>query len=57
MAQPGGDRVCETTRHFWNTRDRLGHGATGAVYVGYERVSEGWLELILCGNTCVILAI
>ena len=38
MAQPA-DRVSETNRHFWNTRDKLGHGATGAVYVGYERVS------------------
>jgi len=40
MAQyGGGDRVCETGKHFWNTRDKLGHGATGAVYVGYEKVS------------------
>ena len=31
--------ISETNRHFWNTRDKLGHGATGAVYVGYERVS------------------
>ena len=47
MAQyGGGDRVCETDRHFWNTRDKLGHGATGAVYVGYERVSAPNLDTI-----------
>lgn len=36
----GGERVCETANHFWNTREKLGHGATGAVYVGYERVRQ-----------------
>ncbi len=32
------EQVCSTTSYVWNTREKLGIGATGAVYVGYNKV-------------------
>ena len=32
------DPVCDTASYVWSTRDRLGYGATGTVYVGYNKV-------------------
>lgn len=31
-------QVCSTHSYVWSTRDRLGYGATGTVYVGYNKV-------------------
>ena len=33
-------QVCTTLGYVWSTRDRLGYGATGTVYVGYNKVSK-----------------
>lgn len=33
------EQVFGTSKYIWNNRDKLGHGATGSVYVGYDRVS------------------
>jgi TANK-binding kinase 1 len=30
-------QVCNTPSYVWSTRDRLGYGATGTVYVGYNK--------------------
>ena len=32
------DQVYNTNHYVWSSRDRLGYGATGAVYLGYNKV-------------------
>lgn len=32
------DTVFSTNTYVWSNRDRLGYGATGAVFVGYHKV-------------------
>ena len=33
------DQVYNTNHYVWSSRDRLGYGATGAVYLGYNKVA------------------
>ena len=33
------DQVYNTNHYVWSSRDRLGYGATGAVYLGYNKVT------------------
>ena len=36
---PNAHQFCTTGTFVWNTRELLGRGATGAVFVGYNKVS------------------
>ena len=46
------DQVCDTANYVWSTRDRLGYGATGTVYVGYNKVRVHVLYNSVC--VCVV---
>lgn len=39
-------QVCSTHNYVWSTRDRLGYGATGTVYVGYNKVGGKGAKLL-----------
>ena len=38
MAAYGAPQTQSSHGYMWSTRDKLGHGATGQVYLGYNRV-------------------
>ena len=38
MAGLGAPQTQSSRKYMWSTRDRLGQGATGQVYLGYDRV-------------------
>ena len=45
------DQVYNTNHYVWSSRDRLGYGATGAVYLGYNKVSYG-IQKSVCLSAC-----
>ena len=41
-----GGKIVESERYIWNTKDRLGTGATGAVYSGYHKVYSTYIHTV-----------
>ena len=42
-----GIQVFSTAYHVWTSRDRLGYGATGSVYIGHNRVRIRTLQSLV----------